>query len=198
MNGIELVFYKDIQDEKLVLEESSEILAENAYLKGTSAAAQTNMMCLADDSGVFIKSLDFFPGVHSRRWTGKEEDDKIRNMKIVGYMQDEEDRSALLISRFSLVSADGKELYKTVVKNDFEIADRLVGNKGFGYDSILIPDVSRVLLALKAKKISATRACEIIDERLTIAELTQEEKNAINYRGRIAKEIRKYFDEVHK
>lgn len=152
------------------------------------------MMCLADDSGVYIQALDYFPGVHSRRWTGKEEDDRLRNMKIVGYMQDEEDRSAFLISRFSLVTPDGTELYKTVVKNEFEVADRIVGDKGFGYDSILIPNVTRVALALKAKKITASRACEIIDKKLTIAELTQEEKNAINYRGRIAKEIRKYFD----
>lgn len=112
-------------------------------------------------------------------------------------MKDEKDKSATLISRFSLVNEKGEEIYRTVVKNGFTISDRVVGNSGFGYDSILIPDTERVIEAFKNKKLNGERALEIIDDSLTIAELTQSEKNAINYRGKIAKEIRRFFDEVY-
>lgn len=189
MSGIELVFYKDIQDEKLKLPESSELLFENAYEKAAAAAQQTEMYTLGDDSGVFIKALCYFPGVHSRRWTGDEADDKIRNMKIVGYMKDETDRTAELISCFSLVDPDGKEILKTKVVNEFIVADKLNGDKGFGYDSILIPKPTNVAAAFSVGKLDWDRTCEIISNKLTIAELTQREKNVINYRGRIAKPI---------
>lgn len=164
--------------------------------KAKAAAEQTGMFTLGDDSGVYITAMDYFPGVHSRRWTGSESDDRIRNMKIIGYMKDEENREAFLISRFSLVSPDGEELFKTVVKNKFYIADRLIGDKGFGYDSILIPNPDYVVSAYNHKKITWERATEIISNKLTIAELSQYEKNVINYRGRIANEIRRFLDSV--
>lgn len=152
------------------------------------------MIALGDDSGVFIHALDGFPGVHSRRWTGAEADDKLRNKKIVGYMLDEDDKTATLISRFSLVDTEGNQIFKTVVKNRFTIADRIVGDKGFGYDSILIPDPSYVISAYNHGKLTWERVGEIINQKLTIAELTQYEKNVINYRGRIAAEIREFLD----
>lgn len=55
---MDLLFYKDIQDDKLILPESSEILAENAKEKAASAALQTGYLALGDDSGVYINALD--------------------------------------------------------------------------------------------------------------------------------------------
>lgn len=59
--GIDLLFYKDIQDEKLILEENSEILAVNAREKARQAARQTGYMCLGDDSAICVRALDYFP-----------------------------------------------------------------------------------------------------------------------------------------
>lgn len=189
MNGIELVFYKDIQDEKLVLPETSELLFENAKEKASAAAKKFNMLALGDDSGLYIRALCYFPGVHSRRWIGAEGDDRIRNIKIIGYMHDETDKSAELISCFSLVDPLGNELFKTKVNNNFTVAEKLNGSYGFGYDAILIPNYENVENAFKNNKITKERFDEIIEKKLTIAELSQYEKNVINYRGRIAKEM---------
>lgn len=171
------------------LPEDSEILAENAYIKAKAAAEKFNMLALGDDSGVYIRALSYFPGVHSRRWAGKEEDDRLRCLKIVGYMMDEDDKSAELISSFSLVNPEGKEIFKTRVVNRFNIADNIYGDCGFGYDSILIPDEDLVWEAFNRNRILLARAIEITKNKNTVAQLSQEEKNAINYRGRIAREI---------
>lgn len=185
--GFELVYYADINLPKLELPEDYEILAENAKEKAQAAAKQTGYYTLGDDSGIFIEALDWFPGVHSRRWSGKETDDIGRNEKILDLLKDEENRTAYLVSRFSLADPEGKEIYKTVVKNEFTISDTIRGESGFGYDSILIPTTFSVLTS----NLPEDRKYQIITDHSTIAELSQNEKNAINNRGRIAKEIRK-------
>lgn len=200
--GIDLLFYKDIQDKELVLEETSEILAVNAREKARQAAEQTGYMSLGDDSGVYVRALDYFPGVHSRRWSFDEKDDNSRNRMLLDLMKDEYDRRVYLISRFSLVDESGNEIFKTVVKNKFNLAYDIFGDKGFGYDPVLIPDAE--LINKDCKK----RLC--LNEReydelimgfqlgdITIGCLPQQEKNSINNRGRIAEEIKSVFKDYY-
>ena len=194
--GIELLFYTDVQDQKFNLPEPSEIMAVNAYTKAAAVASYTNMMALGDDSGVFIDYLDGFPGVHSRRWSFAEDDDTSINTKILELLKDadSDERWARLISRFSLVAPDGKEIYKTVVKNNFKISTELDGTGGFGYDPILIPEKKSVWDAYYNEKLDFYTANAAASGFLTIGQLSQDEKNAINNRGRIAKEIKVTLD----
>lgn len=190
--GIELV----MPDHKLELPEGSEFLSENAYTKAKAAAEQTGLYSLGDDSGVFIEALDYMPGVHSRRWFGSETDDESRNEKILELMKNEDNRTAYLISRFSLVNPEGDEIYRCVVKNEYSISDVPAGEHGFGYDRILIPTTDMWDYALEHNTENATNAYNVFFnseddecEYPTVAEMTQDEKNAITYRGRIAKPI---------
>ena len=61
---------------------------------------------------------------------------------------------------------------KQLLKNKFSVADRIVGDKGFGYDSILIPDPDNVIAAFVANKLTWERVGEIINRKLTVAELS--------------------------
>ena len=141
-----------------------------------------------------MNGCDYFPGVHSRRWSGAPEDDKSRNEKILELMEDEANRNVYLISRFSLVGEDG-EIFKTSVKNIFELAYKIQGENGFGYDAILRPSIASILNAYENGRISKYQRDMIIDNNSTIAELTQQEKNAINNRGRIAREVYDFLRE---
>ena len=206
--GINLIFPK----EYLNLPETSEMLSENAYTKAKAAAKQTGMISLGDDSGVFIEALDYFPGVHSRRWFADADDDEARNKKILEMLSeypDSNDRTAYLISRFSVVDPDGNELAKDVVKNEYFISDKESGINGFGYDRILIPsdtmwdnmfndnlnyEFSGNYDFSMTTEYSGDALFSGIDlniEYPVIADLTQEQKNAVTYRGRIAKRISK-------
>lgn len=193
--GIDLLFYTDIQSEQLQLEETSEILAVNAREKARQAAAQTGYMSLGDDSGVYVRALDYFPGVHSRRWSFDEKDDNSRNKMLLELMDGETDRRVYLISRFSLVDCDGNEIFKTCVKNKFNLAYDIFGEKGFGYDPVLIPDAELIDDNCKMRLGLDERGLDelIMGFQLgdtTIGCLPQNEKNAINNRGRIAREIK--------
>lgn len=200
--GIDLLYYKDIQNEKLILDETSEILSVNAREKAIQAAKQTGMMCLGDDSAICVRALDYFPGVHSRRWAFEESDDASRNRKLIELMENEhKDRRVYLISRFSLVDPRGKEIYSTVVKNKFLLAYDIFGENGFGYDPILIPDPELAAEAIRSSRWELDEFCTdqlIMGFQLgdtTIGCLPQELKNTINNRGRIAAEIRNVLRE---
>lgn len=115
-------------------------------------------------------------------------------------MKGETDRDAYLISRFTLVDPDQNVLGKYVVKNKFLVADSEKGEHGFGYDRILQPSKEMIdhymkLCPAYSKEdytytIWSDLANRIEDENLVIAELSQEEKNNICNRGRIAEEVK--------
>lgn len=190
--GINLVFYKDagIPIQNMKADENAETLIENAYEKASMIAKKTHMMTLGDDSGIFIEELDYFPGVHSRRWSGIDSDDHGRNQRILELMKNEKkNRAAFLISRFSLCDSNGNEIFRTAVKNTFFIAYTERGEHGFGYDNILIPSSDKVQDAVDEGRLELKdeeRRLDMVLGKFTIGEMNQIEKNAINNRGKIA------------
>jgi len=51
--------------------ETGKNFSENSLIKASYFSSKTNMICLADDSGLEIDILDGNPGIHSARWGGK-------------------------------------------------------------------------------------------------------------------------------
>ena len=47
---------------------------ENSIIKSKYSSKKTNLICLADDSGLEIDILDKNPGIYSARWGGKNGD----------------------------------------------------------------------------------------------------------------------------
>lgn len=197
--GINLIF-----DGSLTLHEEGDTLVENSREKAIQASAQRNMYALSDDSGVFVEALDFFPGAHSRRWAGTEKEDDLRNEKVLEMMDSEPDRDAYLISRFTLVNPQQEVIGRYAVKNKFTVSTEEKGDLGFGYDKILEP--SPDMLKDYANRCPAfsrdsytygewmSLAEKIEKDHMTVAQLTQGEKNAICNRGRIAEEVKKTLE----
>lgn len=142
----------------------------NATLKARAVAAATGLPALADDSGLTVEVLGGMPGIFSARWSGlhagedlpRAEKDR-RNLRLLldqlGDVPDEHRRAAFRCAAV-LALPDGE-----VVATEGSVAGTIVrepvGDNGFGYDPVLRPDG---------------------DER-TLAEYTDEEKNAISHRG---------------
>ncbi|SVB91869.1 uncharacterized protein METZ01_LOCUS244723, partial [marine metagenome] len=51
--------------------ENGKTFEENSFLKAKFYSKKTKMICLADDSGLEIDSLNRLPGIYSARWGGK-------------------------------------------------------------------------------------------------------------------------------
>ena len=56
--------------------ENGKTFKENSLIKSRYFSKKTNLVCLADDSGLEIDLLNKKPGIHSARWGGKKSDFK--------------------------------------------------------------------------------------------------------------------------
>jgi len=62
--------------------ESGNSFKENSYIKAKFFSKKTKMICLSDDSGLEIDSLNRLPGIYSARWGGKKNNFNIAIKKV--------------------------------------------------------------------------------------------------------------------
>jgi XTP/dITP diphosphohydrolase len=142
-------------------EETGSTLRENADLKALFAARASGMVALADDSGLEVEALAGAPGVRSARFAGEPPDDAKNRKALLAAMSgvSKERRKARFVCAVSLATPDGIVATSEGMVSG-TILDYERGSRGFGYDSLfLLPDGR------------------------TIAELLDEEKNAMSHRS---------------
>lgn len=143
--------------------EDGETFMENAVKKASEMASISGFAALADDSGICAHALGGEPGIYSARYSGMNGghgDDAANNALLLERLSDKDDKSAhytcamaLAYPDGSLVTAEGY-MYGTITPD-------ARGEHGFGYDPIFVPD----------------------GEDRTVAEMSDEEKNAISHRA---------------
>jgi XTP/dITP diphosphohydrolase len=153
--------------------ETETTLEGNARLKAAAYARALGRTCLADDSGLEVDALGGAPGVHSARYAGsgstREERDRANREKLVAKLDElgPVSRKTRLVCVLCLADRTGRVLCETRGTLEALVTHEPRGEKGFGYDSVLLlPDVGR-----------------------TIAELTPEELNARSHRGQAARAL---------
>lgn len=143
--------------------ETGTTFEENALAKARDAFAATGLASVADDSGLEVAALNGMPGVLSARWSGDHGDDAGNTALLLAQLRDvpDERRGAAFVSACALVSPSGE----VVVRGEWpgRIARKPLGDGGFGYDPVFIPDGP--------------------GDR-TAAQLSPEEKDAASHRGR--------------
>lgn len=168
-----LVVLKSLTDADLVIdiEEKGTSFDENALHKARAIHTLTqDVIVLADDSGLVIDALDGAPGILSARFAGIFATDHDRIEKVLHELQHETCRNAAFLCSIAVIFPSGEErLYHGKVKGT--IAEYPSGASGFGYDPIFIPE----------------------GEIRTLAEFTEDEKNAISHRGRA---LNAFFDDM--
>jgi XTP/dITP diphosphohydrolase len=154
-------------------------LEGNARLKATSYARALGRTCLADDSGLEVDALDGAPGVHSARYAGsgttREERDRENRDKLLAELgrRGAVSRKTRLVCALCLADGTGAVLFEARGTLDAVVAAAPRGERGFGYDSVLLlPDLNR-----------------------TVAELSPEELNARSHRGAAARALHAWLRE---
>lgn len=172
--GIEAVTDRDLGMELPEVEETGTTFAENAYLKAASACAATGLPAIADDSGIAVDALNGGPGIYSARYGGPDATDKDRNCKLLGELDGlpPEKRGAHYVCAVCCVFPDGSEPLTAEGRMYGVIGTEERGERGFGYDPLFI-----------------------VDSGKTVAELTDEEKDAISHRGNALRAFRDALQE---
>ena len=124
--------------------ENGKTFRENSLIKSKYFSKKTNLICIADDSGLEIDCLGKRPGIFSARWGGKKNNfqkaikrvySEIKKKKI---KVENQNIRARFICALSICYLD-KEIVSVVGKIDGKISKMPKGKNGFGYDPIFIP-----------------------------------------------------------
>ena len=156
-----------------VVDEVGESLEENARLKATLLSAESQLLALADDSGLEVDALGGEPGRLSARYAGEGASDRDRVVYLLSRMRNVpyEMRSA----RFRCVIAvatPGREVEICSGECRGFITFEPKGKQGFGYDPVFyLPELGK-----------------------TMAELPLEIKNQVSHRGQASRKVHQVLE----
>ena len=156
--------------------ENGKTFRENSIIKAKFFSKKTKKICLADDSGLEIDSLDCKPGIYSARWGGKKNNFNLAIKKVYKELKkkdknwDRKKQTARFICSLTIYWPNNK-LVNVIGKIEGTISKIKKGKNGFGYDPIFIP----------------------LNKKLTFGQMKPKEKYKIDHRIRAFKKIKKFF-----
>jgi XTP/dITP diphosphohydrolase len=160
-----------LPDEVEMPEETGATFAENATLKARTVADATGRTAIADDSGIAAEALGGRPGVRSARYAGENATDEENLAKLLREVPDD-DRRVAYVCAIAVAEPHNGRVHVVEERCEGILDKNPRGDGGFGYDPAFVP-LDR-------------------DDGRTMAELTQEEKDAISHRGRAARAFLKW------
>jgi XTP/dITP diphosphohydrolase len=141
--------------------EVGETFADNAWPKARTAARETGRAAIADDSGIEASALDGRPGVRSARFAGEHATDEENLAKLMREAPAGSGLQYVCALAYVDPAAGSEQLFLGYSVGT--LSEKARGFGGFGYDPAFLPDGD-------------------FGGR-TMAELPDEEKDAISHRG---------------
>ena len=156
--------------------ENGKTFKENSLIKSKYFSKKTNLICLADDSGLEIDILKKRPGIYSARWGGKNSNFNLAINKVFREL-DKKDKNwkkkkirARFVCALSLCFQE-KKIICVQSKVEGHISKIRNGKNGFDYDPIFIP----------------------LKKKLTFGEMKPSIKYRIDHRFKAFKKIKKFL-----
>lgn len=134
----EIGFEAEIDETGTTLEENSSIKARAIYEWLKQKGEEQDYIIFADDTGLEIEALHGQPGVYTARWAGEPACDANNRKKALAQLANQTNRNARFRTVITLIE-NGKE-QQVVGEVKGIIATQESGDKGFGYDSLFIPN----------------------------------------------------------
>lgn len=154
--------------------EDGKTFEENSLIKAKEAARVSGQISLADDSGLCVDILNGEPGIYSARYA---ETPQARIDKLLNVLNGKNNRNAKFVCVMSLVDADGNLLFQTRGECFGKIAEKQSGGNGFGYDPVFLTKDT--------------------DYKITMAEMSEKEKNEISHRGRALRKVLEFLNDFN-
>lgn len=118
--------------------EPYETFEQNALTKAQTVHAFCGQPVMADDSGICIEALNGRPGVFSARYAGGQATDRENTQKALDELRGEANRKAYYKAVICLIWQEQSYFFEGICHG--RITEAPVGDGGFGYDPIFIPD----------------------------------------------------------
>ena len=156
--------------------ENGKTFEENSFLKAKFYSKKTKMICLADDSGLEIDSLNRLPGIYSARWGGKKSNFNLAIKRVYKELKKNDvnwykiKQTARFVCALTVYWPNNKFI-NVSGKVEGSISRFKKGNNGFGYDPIFIP----------------------LNNKLTFGQISKKKKYKIDHRAKAFKKIKKFL-----
>ena len=156
--------------------ENGTTFKENSFLKAKFFSKKSKMICLADDSGLEIDSLNKLPGIYSARWGGKKSNFNLAIKKVYKELKKNNKNWYKIKQTARFVCAltiylSNKKFINVIGQVEGTISRFKKGTNGFGYDPIFIP----------------------LNKKLTFGQMSPKEKYKIDHRLKAFLNIKKFF-----
>ena len=156
--------------------ETGKTFEENSIIKAKFFSRKTKMICLADDSGLEIDSLNRLPGIYSARWGGKKGNFNLAIKRVYKELKKKNvnwrklKQTARFVCALTIYWPNNKFI-NVIGKVEGSISKFRRGKNGFGYDPIFIP----------------------VNKKITFGQMNPKEKYKIDHRIKAFKKIKKFF-----
>ena len=150
--------------------ENGQTFEQNSLIKAQEASRISNMISLADDSGLCVDALNGEPGIHSARY---DTTPQRRIDKLLKKLADTDNRKAKFVCVMTLTDKDGNVLNQEIGECHGQIATEQYGTNGFGYDPVFLVD----------------------GYDITMAQMSEDLKNKISHRANALSKMVKYIKE---
>ena len=151
--------------------ETADNLVDNALQKAWYVYNKCGIPCFADDTGLEVDALGGAPGVYSARYAGEQKDSKLNMLLLLKNMTGKTNRNARFRTIIAYIDENAQEhIFEGEIRG--KIIENMVGENGFGYDPIFVPE----------------------GYEQTFAELSSEIKNTISHRARAMEKFLSYIN----
>ncbi|MES2880543.1 MAG: non-canonical purine NTP pyrophosphatase, partial [Bacteroidota bacterium] len=120
--------------------EPHQTIEENAEEKAVTIYRLTKTNCFGEDTGLEVPALNNEPGVKSARYAGEEKSFQKNIDKLLINLLPFANRQAQFRTVICLVLDDKTHFFEGICTG--KIIEEQRGAKGFGYDSVFVPDGS--------------------------------------------------------
>ena len=142
---VEVVAYSDLLGSFEIVEDGKSfkenaIIKAKAVIKKLQEIGETDSIVIADDSGLTVPILDNEPNIYSARYAGMNATDEENNQKLIMKLQEKNIKRTEAFYTACLAIAHQNNIYTTHGWMYGDVIDKSVGEGGFGYDPLFIPN----------------------------------------------------------
>ncbi|HAL95632.1 MAG TPA: non-canonical purine NTP pyrophosphatase, RdgB/HAM1 family [Chitinophagaceae bacterium] len=170
-NAFKVLSLKDAGIE-IDIAEPHATLEANAREKSMTIYTLKNIDCFSEDTGLEVEALGGAPGVKSARFAGEPSNTEANIKKLLLELQNKENRKAQFRTVISLVQKGVEKQFEGVCKGHITLQP--IGENGFGYDPVFIPEGSTK----------------------TFAEMNTAEKNEYSHRRKAVEKLVDYLKKM--
>lgn len=152
--------------------ETTGTIQGNALQKARYVSENYKVNCFSEDTGLEVEALNGEPGVDTAHYAGPERSADANMALLLTNLEGKESRKARFRTVVALILNGEEHQFEGIVNGT--IAQAKMGNGGFGYDPIFIPD----------------------GYDTSFAEMDKTEKNKISHRGRAIEKLMKFLNSL--